>query len=168
MFYVFKFRLVLSSLMKKKLRFQLLCKAHLMHKTIRQNMNRDFKAKLSALSMLWVCLQSWDKGWVKSASLSNPIWSFPTRLAHAFPAKLKAAIQSWSSGECTKQFQRNNLSKLEFYGMDPTSIYNLQVSLSFHLSLLIPYFSLIFSNSCLFFSLSSFWKALSANKQVFC
>ena len=50
----------------KKVRFQLLCKAHLMHKTIIQNMNRDCKAKLSALSMLWVCLQSWDKGWVKN------------------------------------------------------------------------------------------------------
>lgn len=131
-------------------------------------MNRHCKAKISALSILWVCLQSWHKGWVKNASLSNPIWIFPTRLAHAFPAKLKAAIQSWSPGECTKQFQRNKSSKLVLYGMDPTSIYNLQVSLFFHLSLLIPYFSLIFSNSCLFFSLSSFWKALSANKQVFC
>lgn len=29
-----------------------------------------------------------------------------------------------------------------------------------YLSLLIPYVSLIFSSSCLFFSLSSFWKAL--------
>ena len=65
-----------------------------MHKTMVQYMNRVCYAKISALLMFWVRFQSRDEGCLKSASLPNPSLIFSMRLAYAFPAELKAAIQS--------------------------------------------------------------------------